>query len=115
MMTRTMTELILASGSPWRLQLLREAGIASTVWLPLACDPAIHRPHAVEQRFDLCFVGKGRRLLNTKWRNEIGWRMNKGEVTRTIREGHYDFIHLNSLFQKLYARTFDSATDERDL
>lgn len=35
---------------------LRDAGI-STEWLPLACDPDVHRPHAVEKRLDVSFVG----------------------------------------------------------
>jgi len=26
-------------------------------WLPLGCDPAIHRPHDVPRRYDVCFVG----------------------------------------------------------
>jgi hypothetical protein len=26
-------------------------------WLPLACDPAVHRKHSVGKAFDLCFVG----------------------------------------------------------
>jgi UDP-N-acetylglucosamine 2-epimerase len=26
-------------------------------WLPLACDPEIHRPHRIEKRHDICFVG----------------------------------------------------------
>ena len=39
MMTRIMTELILASGSPWRLQLLREAGIEPRVQVSQIEEP----------------------------------------------------------------------------
>jgi hypothetical protein len=35
---------------------LRDGGI-STTWLPLACDPAVHRKHDVEKSIDVCFVG----------------------------------------------------------
>jgi septum formation protein len=41
MMTRIMTELILASGSPWRLQLLREAGIEPRVHVSQVEEPAL--------------------------------------------------------------------------
>src|SRR5260370_156250 len=36
---------------------LRHAGITNAVWLPLACDPAIHRPHDIPKEFDFAFVG----------------------------------------------------------
>ena len=35
---------------------LRRDGIAAT-WLPLACDPEVHRPHEVPKRYDVAFVG----------------------------------------------------------
>lgn len=35
---------------------LRAAGVAAE-WLPLACDPDVHRPHEVPKRFDFTFVG----------------------------------------------------------
>jgi GT2 family glycosyltransferase/spore maturation protein CgeB/tetratricopeptide (TPR) repeat protein/SAM-dependent methyltransferase len=35
---------------------LRSAGIAAE-WLPLACDPTVHRRHDVPERFDFAFVG----------------------------------------------------------
>ena len=44
---------------------LREEGIDRCQWLPLACDPGIHRPYASENEFDVCFVGnlvQGKRL-----------------------------------------------------
>jgi GT2 family glycosyltransferase/2-polyprenyl-3-methyl-5-hydroxy-6-metoxy-1,4-benzoquinol methylase/Tfp pilus assembly protein PilF len=36
---------------------LRQEGIASARWLPLACDPDVHRKHEVDKEFDVCFVG----------------------------------------------------------
>src|ERR1051326_7037730 len=36
---------------------LRHAGIANGPWRPLACDPAIHRPHRFPKVNDVCFVG----------------------------------------------------------
>jgi GT2 family glycosyltransferase/tetratricopeptide (TPR) repeat protein/SAM-dependent methyltransferase len=36
---------------------LRQAGIASALWLPLACDPELHGKRAVPKRYDVCFVG----------------------------------------------------------
>jgi FkbM family methyltransferase len=36
---------------------LRQAGISSASWLPLACDPEFHRKHDVAKEFDICFVG----------------------------------------------------------
>ena len=36
---------------------LRRAGIGSAAWLPLACDPEIHRKHDVAKQYDVAFVG----------------------------------------------------------
>jgi GT2 family glycosyltransferase/2-polyprenyl-3-methyl-5-hydroxy-6-metoxy-1,4-benzoquinol methylase len=36
---------------------LRKAGISSASWLPLACDPEIHRPYQMDKTFDFCFIG----------------------------------------------------------
>lgn len=36
---------------------LRDSGIESASWLPLACDPEVHRKHDVAKQFDVCFVG----------------------------------------------------------
>ncbi len=35
---------------------LQRDGISAT-WLPLACDPDLHRPHNSAEEFDWCFVG----------------------------------------------------------
>lgn len=36
---------------------LRAAGLPTAEWLPLACDPAFHRPHPAMKTWDVCFVG----------------------------------------------------------
>src|SRR5262249_39581389 len=36
---------------------LTNAGLPAQ-WLPLACDPSIHRPHPLSKRRDVCFVGR---------------------------------------------------------
>jgi GT2 family glycosyltransferase/tetratricopeptide (TPR) repeat protein/2-polyprenyl-3-methyl-5-hydroxy-6-metoxy-1,4-benzoquinol methylase len=36
---------------------LRRAGIASAGWLPLACDPDVHRKHDVAKKYHVAFVG----------------------------------------------------------
>ncbi len=36
---------------------LCKAGLPAA-WLPLACDPQIHRPHSLPKRWDVSFVGK---------------------------------------------------------
>ncbi|WP_298868601.1 glycosyltransferase [uncultured Gimesia sp.] len=36
---------------------LQNKGIESAHWLPLACDPEIHRPYQATKRFDFSFVG----------------------------------------------------------
>jgi hypothetical protein len=36
---------------------LQGQGIPSARWLPLACDPDVHRKHDVPKRYDVCFVG----------------------------------------------------------
>jgi GT2 family glycosyltransferase/predicted Zn-dependent protease/2-polyprenyl-3-methyl-5-hydroxy-6-metoxy-1,4-benzoquinol methylase len=36
---------------------LRRQGVTSASWLPLACDPEIHRRHPLSKEHDVCFVG----------------------------------------------------------
>jgi GT2 family glycosyltransferase/tetratricopeptide (TPR) repeat protein/2-polyprenyl-3-methyl-5-hydroxy-6-metoxy-1,4-benzoquinol methylase len=36
---------------------LRDEGVASAVWLPLACDPELHCKHDVTKEYDVAFVG----------------------------------------------------------
>ena len=39
------------------LEAFREAGCSEVHWLPLACDPELHRRHDVEKKYDVGFVG----------------------------------------------------------
>jgi len=69
---------------------LRDGGITTT-WLPLACDPEVHRKHDVEKTFDICFVGNvfpGQRadllrLLQGRFRNSSVGRCYFDEMART--------------------------------
>ena len=36
---------------------LRDQGTSTVTWLPLACDPDIHRRRALPKQHDVCFVG----------------------------------------------------------
>jgi glycosyltransferase involved in cell wall biosynthesis len=36
---------------------LRKEGAADPLWLPLACDPHVHRKHDLPKAIDVCFVG----------------------------------------------------------
>jgi FkbM family methyltransferase len=38
-------------------EMLHEAGITTARWLPLACDPEVHRKHELPKAWDFCFVG----------------------------------------------------------
>ena len=38
-------------------EMLGRHGIEDAEWLPLACDPDLHRPHGGAKLFDFCFVG----------------------------------------------------------
>ncbi len=39
------------------VELLRRHGIDCVGWLPLACDPGVHRRHDLPLLFDVCFIG----------------------------------------------------------
>jgi GT2 family glycosyltransferase/2-polyprenyl-3-methyl-5-hydroxy-6-metoxy-1,4-benzoquinol methylase len=49
-------DLVFAAQRDGAQQLARD-GIETAQWLPLACDPAVHRPHSVTKRYDFAFVG----------------------------------------------------------
>jgi GT2 family glycosyltransferase/tetratricopeptide (TPR) repeat protein len=36
---------------------MQQTGIASACWLPLACEPDMHRKHEAPKQYDACFVG----------------------------------------------------------
>jgi spore maturation protein CgeB len=55
-------------------EMLRRAGIDSVAWLPLACDPEIHRKHEVDKRFDIAFVGNVFPGPRADLLNVIRWR-----------------------------------------
>jgi GT2 family glycosyltransferase/tetratricopeptide (TPR) repeat protein len=38
-------------------EMLRRAGVGRARWLPLACDPEVHRRRDVEEAYDVAFVG----------------------------------------------------------
>ncbi len=48
-------DLVFAAQRDGAEQLQRD-GVSAT-WLPLACDPDLHRPHNSTEEFDWCFVG----------------------------------------------------------
>jgi GT2 family glycosyltransferase/tetratricopeptide (TPR) repeat protein/SAM-dependent methyltransferase len=70
---------------------LERAGIANASWLPLACDPAIHRKHDVSKQFDVAFVGNlfdGPRadlldVIQRRYRNSFVGRCYFEEMART--------------------------------
>jgi GT2 family glycosyltransferase/tetratricopeptide (TPR) repeat protein/2-polyprenyl-3-methyl-5-hydroxy-6-metoxy-1,4-benzoquinol methylase len=70
---------------------LRRAGIGDARWLPLACDPAVHRPHALPKQYDISFVGNvfpGPRsdlleLIRRKYRKTIVGNRYFEEMART--------------------------------
>ncbi len=78
---------------------LRQKGIRDVEWLPLACDPEIHRPHQVAKNWDVSFVGNlfpGERaqlleLLHKRYpRSFVGQRYFE-EMARTYSESRTVF------------------------
>jgi spore maturation protein CgeB len=55
-----------------------EAGCDKVYWLPLACDPEIHRRHLLPMKYDLSFVGK-------IWRN-------RERITKELGENFKMFV-----------------------
>jgi FkbM family methyltransferase len=70
---------------------LQKAGLARAFWLPLACDPEIHRKHDVAKEFDVAFVGHlfpGPRaelvdLIQRRFRNSFVGQRFFEEMART--------------------------------
>jgi len=69
------------------------------LWLPLACDSAIHRPHAVGKKWDVCFIGRvsaGPRqellsLVANKFPNSFIGQRYFDEFARTYSEARIGF------------------------
>jgi RHS repeat-associated protein len=55
-------------------------------WLPLACDPAIHRKHEVEKRYDLCFLGN----LSPGQRHELVWLLQEQFHSTFVGRQYFD-------------------------
>ena len=78
---------------------LRQAGIASATWLPLACDPEIHRKHDVPKEYDVAFVGNilpGPReellhLLRRKYRGAFIGQCYFDDIARTYSAARTSF------------------------
>jgi 2-polyprenyl-3-methyl-5-hydroxy-6-metoxy-1,4-benzoquinol methylase len=83
-------DIVFAAQRDGAERLLAE-GIRSAVWLPLACDPAVHRKHDVAKQFDVCFVGNefpGERtelvrLIQRKFLNTFVGRQYFDDMART--------------------------------
>ena len=71
---------------------LHQAGIASATWLPLACDPSVHRRLEVAKEYDVAFIGNlfaGPRtdlldLIQRKYHNSFGGRCYFEEMAAPI-------------------------------
>jgi GT2 family glycosyltransferase/tetratricopeptide (TPR) repeat protein len=78
---------------------LRQAGMASAGWLPLACDPEIHRKHEVPKSIDVCFVAHlfpGPRqdlldLIQRRFRNTFVGQRFLDEMAKTYSESRIVF------------------------
>ncbi len=72
-------------------EMLRGIGVSSASWLPLACDPEIHRKHDVARQFDVAFVGNifpGPRgelldLIRRRYRNSFVGQAYFDDMART--------------------------------
>lgn len=93
---------------------LRNAGIAPASWLPLACDPDLHRKHQVSKRYDVSFVGSlasGRReelleLIQREYANSFVGQRYFDEMTRTYSESRLVFNC--SVLNDLNMRVFEA-------
>ncbi|HLJ09591.1 MAG TPA: glycosyltransferase, partial [Planctomycetaceae bacterium] len=77
---------------------LRQGGI-NAHWLPLACDPAIHKPHALSKYWDVCFVGRvspGARedllvLIRRNFPNSFAGQRYFEEYAKTVSQSRVGF------------------------
>lgn len=78
---------------------LRQDGIASATWLPLACDPDLHCQYDINKSYDVCFVGhlfEGPRLelvdlIQKKFRNTFVGQRFFDDMARTYSASHIVF------------------------
>jgi len=74
---------------------LRRAGIAGAIWLPLACDPTIHRPHDLPKQHDVSFVGNV-------------FPGPRSQLLNTIRPRYHDVFVGNRYFEEM-AKTYSAS------
>ncbi len=95
-------------------QQLRENGIANVHWLPLACNPALHRKHEVPKELDICFVGNvapGPRtellqLIQKQFQNNFVGQRHLDEMARTFSASRIVFNR--SIKDDLNMRVFEA-------
>ncbi|MEX2118242.1 MAG: glycosyltransferase [Pirellulales bacterium] len=95
-------------------QRLRESGIESARWLPLAADPEIHRQHGIPKKYDVSFVGNlfpGPRtdlvrLLQQHFRHSFVGRAYFDEMARIYSASHVVFNR--SLADDVNMRVFEA-------
>ncbi len=103
---------------------LRATGSRNVHWLPMACDPQVHRPVAAESRYDISFAGavvphvhiERVRLLNVLKHNfsvSIRERVYGDEMCRTFCEGKLAFN--NCAVKDLNMRVFEALAMGRTL
>ncbi len=93
---------------------LTAAGVYRTMWLPLACDPSIHRPHAIPKTLDFSFVGNefpGPRAellaaLRTRYPRHFVGRAFFDEMARAYSSAHTSFNR--SIRDDLNMRVFEA-------
>lgn len=69
---------------------LNKLRVAPAQWLPLACDPDIHRPHAVDLSYDVTFIGnlvsaertRMVELLQERWKRTFVGRAYGDDMAR---------------------------------
>jgi 2-polyprenyl-3-methyl-5-hydroxy-6-metoxy-1,4-benzoquinol methylase len=74
---------------------LRQEGIASARWLPLACDPETHGRQDVATEFDICFIGN----------------LMPGPRTDLLRliEQHFKSVYVGQAYFEEMARTYSAS------
>lgn len=85
-----------------------------SIWLPLACDPDIHRPHPVPKRWDLAFVGNLGDPARREWLNRLRQQFPNtfigqcyfDEYARTLSEARMGFNR--SVRNDLNMRVFET-------